>query len=86
MTKDPSQAPAKPVYLEIYFEKGIPKKLNGKELRGIALLAKLNQIGGANGIGRSDMIENRLVGIKSREIYEAPAAYILHEAHKALES
>jgi len=86
LTKDPQGAPSKPTYIEIYFEKGVPKKINGKLLTGIKLISKLNQLGASYGVGRSDMVENRLVGIKSREIYEAPAAYILHEAHKALES
>lgn len=85
-TNSPEDAPAKPAYIEIEFEKGIPKKLNGKSYNGIELLKKLNRIGAGNGIGRSDLIENRLVGIKSREIYEAPAAAILHHAHKELEA
>lgn len=86
ITKAPQDASARPVYLEIYFEAGIPKKINGSALSGVNLISKLNKIGGKNGIGRTDLVENRLVGIKSREIYEAPAAHILHEAHKALES
>jgi len=86
ITKAPQDASARPVYLEIYFEAGIPKKINGSALSGVNLISKLNKIGGNNGIGRTDLVENRLVGIKSREIYEAPAAHILHEAHKALES
>jgi len=86
MTKAPQHASERPVYLEIYFEAGIPKKINGSALSGVNLISKLNKIGGKNGIGRTDLVENRLVGIKSREIYEAPAAHILHEAHKAMES
>jgi len=86
LTKSPQDAPNKPTYVQVYFEKGVPKKLNGTALSGVKLIAKLNEIGGKNGVGRSDMVENRLVGIKSREIYEAPAALILHEAHKALEA
>ena len=84
-TKSPEEAPDKPYYIEIEFEKGIPKKINGKSYNGIQLIRKLNRIGAINAIGRSDLIENRLVGIKSREIYEAPAATILHLAHRELE-
>ena len=86
MTVQIEKAPAAPLYLEIYFKNGIPKKINGKSYDGFKLIEKLNMIGGKHSIGRSDLIEDRLVGIKSREIYEAPAAFILHEAHKALES
>lgn len=86
LTTDPQAAPSRPTYIEIYFERGIPKKIGNKALSGVGLISKLNEIGAKNGIGRTDMIENRLVGIKSREIYEAPAAFILYEAHKALES
>jgi len=85
-TKSPESSPSKATYVEIEFEKGIPKKINGVKYSGIALIEKLNKIGSANGIGRSDIIENRLVGIKSREIYEAPAGTILISAHKELES
>lgn len=84
-TNSPEDAPAKPAYIEIEFKKGIPEKLNGKSYNGIELIKKLNRTGKEFGIGRSDLIENRLVGIKSREIYEAPAAAILHNAHKELE-
>ena len=85
ITTSPLKAPNKSEYVEIYFESGIPTKLNGKIINGINLIEKLNQLGAQNGVGRIDMIENRLVGIKSREIYEAPAAVILHNAHNALE-
>ncbi|MCK5595775.1 argininosuccinate synthase, partial [bacterium] len=85
ITTSPPKAPNKPAYIEIYFEAGIPTKLNGKTINGINLIEKLNQLGSQNGVGRIDMVENRLVGIKSREIYEAPAAIILHNAHSALE-
>ncbi len=85
MTQSLSKAPSKPIYMNIYFEKGIPIKINGKKLGEVELMNKLNEIGGKCSIGRTDLIENRLVGIKSREIYEAPAAVILLEAHKALE-
>lgn len=86
ITNDPSDAPGKPVYLNIYFDKGIPKRLNGKTLQPATLIQSLNALGGRCGVGRSDLVENRLVGIKSREVYEAPAAWILHLAHKELES
>lgn len=85
VTKSVEKSPGKPCYLKIYFKGGVPKKINGKDLDGISIIKKLNEIGGKYSIGRSDLIENRLVGIKSREIYEAPAAAILLEAHKALE-
>lgn len=86
MTTSPQKAPNKPTYVTIDFEKGIPKKINGKSYDGVSLIHKLNEIGGKNGVGRSDVIENRLVGIKSREIYEAPGGTILHLAHKELEA
>ena len=85
-TTSPEDAPNKAGYLELEFQKGIPKQITGKNSDGIELIEKLNKIGAANGIGRSDLIENRLVGIKSREIYEAPAGTILYLAHKELES
>ncbi len=80
------KAPSKPQYLEIYFEKGAPKKINGKTYSLISLISKLNNIGSKHSIGRADSIENRVIGLKSREIYEAPAGTILHIAHKELES
>jgi len=86
MTKDPAKVSKKPKYITITFEKGVPKKLNGKSLNLVEFIKLLNKIGGEYGIGRSDMVENRLVGIKSREIYESPAAKILVTAHKDLES
>lgn len=86
ITTSPEQAPIEPTYLEIEFEKGIPDKLNNKKYTSVELIQRLNEMGGAYGIGRIDMVENRLVGVKSREVYEAPAATILFEAHKALES
>lgn len=84
-TVAPEEAPDTPAYVDILFEKGIPVGLNGKLLDPVTLVQLLNEIGGANAIGRIDLIENRLVGIKSREIYEAPAATILHFAHTELE-
>ncbi|MDD5136749.1 MAG: argininosuccinate synthase, partial [Candidatus Omnitrophica bacterium] len=86
LTKGIDKASAKPVYIEIEFKKGVPVKLNGKAMDGVRLITKLGKIAGDAGVGRSDMIENRLVGIKSREIYEAPAGWVLYAAHKALES
>ncbi len=85
-TTSPLKAPEEPRYLEIAFEAGKPVALDGKALGIQELVAALNEAGGAHGVGRLDMVENRLVGIKSREIYEAPAASILIEAHKALEA
>ncbi|MFH1854762.1 MAG: argininosuccinate synthase [Candidatus Omnitrophota bacterium] len=86
MTQDPQKAPNKATYVDIAFEKGCPVALNGKRLDAVSLIERLNAIGGKNGIGRTDLVENRLVGIKSREIYEAPAGWILYNAHKELES
>ncbi|OGQ45105.1 MAG: argininosuccinate synthase [Deltaproteobacteria bacterium RIFCSPLOWO2_02_FULL_46_8] len=85
MTKGLDKVPAKPCYLEIEFEKGIPVALDGEKKSLVDLIETLNQIAGEYGVGRFDQIENRLVGIKSREIYEAPAAHVLLTAHKELE-
>ena len=84
-TKSVNDTPNKPTYIEIGFEKGIPLSLNGKKMDGISLIQELNKIAGENGVGRIDHLENRIVGIKSREIYEAPAAIVLNKAHQALE-
>ena len=85
-TSNPDTSDAKePTYLEIAFQNGIPFRLNGEEMEGYVLVETLNKLAGDYGIGRIDHVENRLVGIKSREIYEAPAANVLHIAHKALE-
>ena len=86
MTIDPEKAPNKATYVEIEFKNGAPVGINGKKYSPVALIEKLNKIGGKNGIGRTDLVENRLVGIKSREIYEAPGGWILHKAHKDLEA
>lgn len=86
ITVDPVNAPNKPLYVKVGFEKGEPKTINGKGYKPSELILRLKKIGSAHGIGRSDLIENRLVGIKSREVYEAPAALILHLAHKDLEA
>jgi argininosuccinate synthase len=85
-TVDPAKAPDTPAYVTIDFEQGKPVALDGQKLDGVPLLEKLNALGGQHGVGRIDHVENRLVGIKSRELYEAPAAVILHEAHRELES
>jgi argininosuccinate synthase len=84
-TQPVSKAPNDPVYIEVEFRQGIPVALNGDELSGISLIERMNELGGLHGIGRLDHIENRLVGIKSREIYEATAAILLHQAHRSLE-
>jgi len=86
LTTAPEQAPDKPLYCEIGFAEGIPISIDGKEYAPAQLLARLNETGGANGIGRVDMVENRYVGMKSRGIYETPGGTILHCAHQALES
>ncbi len=85
ITTDPKLSPNKPETVTISFEKGIPVCLNNSITDPVEILEKLNEIGGKHGIGRLDLIENRVVGIKSREVYEAPAATILHKAHHELE-
>jgi len=84
-TKGLKETPAQPCYIEIGFEKGIPTSLNNEKLNSIMLIQKIHQLAGEHGVGRIDHIENRLVGIKSREIYEAPASTVLLKAHQALE-
>ncbi len=86
MTVSPESAPDEPQYIEIDFEKGVPTKIDGKKLKPSELLDALNKIGGANGVGRVDLVENRFVGMKSRGVYETPGGTILHVAHRALES
>ena len=86
MTKAIEKTPDTPEYIEIGFECGNPVSLNGKELSPVALISQLNEIVGNHGVGRIDMIENRVVGIKSREIYETPAILVLMHAHRDLES
>jgi len=86
ITKSPSFYSGFARYLEIYFQNGIPKKIDGKSYKLLDLIQELNNLGGLYGVGRTDLIENRLIGIKSREVYEAPAATILYIAHKELES
>ena len=82
----PEQAPDKPEYITISFEKGIPVKLNGEALDGVEMIKKLNEYGGRNGIGLLDIVENRLVGMKSRGVYETPGGSILYHAHQVLET
>ena len=82
----PEQAPDTPTYLTITFDKGIPTAIDGVEMDSVALVEKLNELGGANGIGLLDLVENRLVGMKSRGVYETPGGTILYHAHKVLES
>ena len=84
-TVSAGEAPDAPHYVEIRFASGVPVGIDGEELAGIALIELLNETAGRHGVGRIDHIENRLVGIKSREIYEAPAGIVLHQAHRALE-
>jgi len=84
-TRSPEKTPARPAYLEIGFEKGIPVTLNGRKVEPVTLVQKVHEVAGRHGIGRIDHVENRLVGIKSREVYEAPAAAVLLKAHLALE-
>lgn len=85
MTINPMNAPNEPEKIKIGFEKGVPVSIDGVELSCVDVVKTINQIGGRNGIGRLDIVENRVVGIKSREVYEAPGAIILHRAHLELE-
>ncbi len=86
ITVSPEKAPSSPEVLKVSFEKGVPNKINGKEYNPVELIKKLNEAGGKHGVGRADLVENRLVGIKSREIYESPAAVILHTCHRELQN
>jgi argininosuccinate synthase len=86
LSVSPEKAPDRPTVIEIDFEEGIPKRVDGKELSPANLLARLNELGGQNGIGRVDMVENRYVGMKSRGVYETPGGTILYAAHRAIES
>lgn len=82
----PIQAPDKPEYVELSFEKGVPVSLNGTSMKPVEILTALNEIGGRNGIGLYDVVENRLVGMKSRGVYETPGGTILYKAHEVLET
>jgi len=84
-TRSLEETPGQPSYVEIGFEKGIPVSLDGEKLDGVTLVQRIHELAGEHGIGRIDHVENRLVGIKSREVYEAPAATVLLKAHQALE-
>ena len=86
LTRSPQEAPDKPQYVEIDFEAGDPVAVDGERLSPAALLARLNEIGGAHGVGRVDLVENRYVGLKSRGVYETPGGAILRAAHQAVES
>jgi argininosuccinate synthase len=86
LTKSPEAAPDKPTYLELDFVEGNCVAINGKKMSPLEIMLELNELGGANGIGRVDIVENRLVGIKSRGVYETPGGTILHLAHRDLES
>lgn len=86
LTKSPEEAPNVPEYIEIGFEEGAPVTLNGTSLSPLQMVTALNELGGKHGIGRVDMVENRLVGIKSRGVYETPGGTILYAAHKGLEN
>ncbi|HEY3489704.1 MAG TPA: argininosuccinate synthase [Candidatus Deferrimicrobiaceae bacterium] len=86
LTVSPQKAPDKPTYVEVSFVDGIPTAVNGKKMGPAKLLSALNALGGANGIGRLDLVENRYVGMKSRGVYETPGGTILHAAHRGIES
>ncbi|MCS7283937.1 MAG: argininosuccinate synthase [Anaerolineae bacterium] len=86
MTVAPEAAPDEPEYVEVEFERGIPVGINGERMGPVDLMVRLNQLGGKHGVGRTDMVENRLVGMKSRGVYETPGGTILYTAHRALES
>ncbi len=86
LSVSPEKAPDRPTYLEIEFERGAPTAVNGKRLSPAALLGELNRLGGENGVGRIDIVENRFTGMKDRGVYETPGGTILHAAHRALES
>ena len=81
-----SKTPNKPDYVDVGFNEGVPMKLNGKKISGVSLIERLNRLGGKHGVGQADMIENRLVGMKSRGVYETPGGTILTTAHRVLES
>src|SRR5690606_16331501 len=86
ITKSPIEAPDTPVVVEIGFERGIPVSVNGETLGPVELFTLLNKLAGEHGIGRADIVENRLVGMKSHGVYETPAGTLLRKAHQALES
>ena len=85
MSNTPEKAPDQPAYVTIGFEAGIPVSLNGEKMDGVSLIKSLNKVGGLHGIGILDLLENRLVGMKSRGVYETPGGSILYKAHEKLE-
>ncbi|MGD8475383.1 MAG: argininosuccinate synthase [Anaerolineae bacterium] len=86
LTVTPEKAPNKPEHVTVHFEQGVPVAVNGQVMGAVELLSELNELGGAHGVGRADMVENRLVGMKSRGVYETPGGTILYTAHQGLES
>ncbi|MBI2081345.1 MAG: argininosuccinate synthase [candidate division NC10 bacterium] len=86
LTVAPEKAPARPTVLEVDFEQGVPVAVDGRRMGPVALLEHVNRVGGRNGVGRVDLVENRYVGMKSRGVYETPGGTILHAAHRAVES
>ena len=86
MSVSPEMAPDKPAYVTLSFEKGVPVAVDGKKLSPVAMMEYLNKLGGENGVGLCDMVENRLVGMKSRGVYETPGGTILYRAHQVLET
>ena len=86
MAFHPSRLPTSPHIVTIHFEKGIPTSLNGEKMDGVKLIKTLNKLGGENGVGLFDVVENRLVGMKSRGVYETPGGTILYHAHEVLET
>ena len=86
MGVSPEQAPDKPTYVTLHFEKGVPTMVDGKEMAPVEMMEYLNKVGGENGVGLCDLVENRLVGMKSRGVYETPGGTILYRAHQVLET
>lgn len=86
LTQSPEEAPDKPVVIEIEFEKGAPVALDGQRMAAVPLLSELNKVAGTHAIGRADIVENRLVGMKSRGVYETPGGTLLYAAHRELEN
>ena len=86
LTRSPEEAPDDPIYIEIDFEKGEAVAINDEKIAPVGLLSKLNELGGEHAIGRVDIVENRMVGMKSRGVYETPGVTILQKAHRALAS
>ncbi|MEA3346314.1 MAG: argininosuccinate synthase [Chloroflexota bacterium] len=86
LSRSPEEAPDEPEYVEIYFEQGVPRRVNGEAMGPVELMTRLNEMGGKHGIGRVDLVENRLVGMKSRGVYETPGGTILCTAHRELET